>query len=184
MNTYILAGKCFLEEVSPKYFEKIIDWRNDLDNNKYLNQTFTATMETQNKWYIEYLRNDSQILYVMIDTNGVPFGTIGLKQINTKERMAEFGNLLVIKGYRGSIEMAECLIGFFEAHFSDLDVMYGNAAKDNKRMIKLFKSFGLRDSDEKFPEPECKITWDDLVSVCIRKEAFYNSKLYKSIKER
>ena len=184
MDSSILAGECVLEEISTKHFQTIIDWRNDTDNNKYLNQTFTASMETQTKWYTEYLRNGSQILYVMIDTNGVPFGTIGLKQINIQNRMAEVGNLLVISEYRGSIEMAECLIGFYEAAFNYLDVLYGHSVKDNKKVMKLNKSFGFINTEEKFPEQECQKTRDDLVSVCIRKEAFYNSKLYKNIKER
>ena len=29
-----------LEEISPKYFEKVIEWRNNSGKNKFLNQPF------------------------------------------------------------------------------------------------------------------------------------------------
>lgn len=37
----ILEGKLVrLEEISPKYFEKVIEWRNNSGKNKFLNQPF------------------------------------------------------------------------------------------------------------------------------------------------
>lgn len=184
MDSHILAGSCVLDEVSPKYFQTIINWRNDIENNIYLNQPFVATIDTQNEWYRKYLNGGSQILYVMIDQNMKPFGTIGLKQIDLDKKIAEAGNLLIIPEYRGSIEMAECLVGFYEAAFNHLDVLYGSCDKNNTKVLKLNKNFGFIESEEEFPEQECQKTNANLVDVCIKKDDFYNSKLYKSIKER
>lgn len=41
----VLEGKYVrLEEFSPKYFEKVIKWRNNPENNKFLNQPFKLTI--------------------------------------------------------------------------------------------------------------------------------------------
>ena len=51
MRNLRLDGKyVYLEEVQPKYFPCIIEWRNNPDNNKFLNQPFKLTMELQTKW--------------------------------------------------------------------------------------------------------------------------------------
>ena len=76
----ILEGKYVrLEEISPKYFEKVIEWRNNPELNKFLNQPFKLTMELEKQWYEEkYLNDMTQGLLIMVDKkNNLPFGTIG-----------------------------------------------------------------------------------------------------------
>lgn len=44
----ILEGKFVrLEEICPKYFAKVIEWRNNPENNRFLNQPFKLTMELE-----------------------------------------------------------------------------------------------------------------------------------------
>lgn len=44
----ILEGKYVrLEEISPKYFEKVIEWRNNPELNKFLNQPFKLTLKLE-----------------------------------------------------------------------------------------------------------------------------------------
>lgn len=184
MENHIIAGTCKLVEVSPEHFEAIIEWRNDEENRKYLNQTFVATMETQRKWFEKYQNDASQILYIMEDGDGVPFGTIGLKQIDLRKKTAEVGSLIVKYEYRGSIEMAECLLSFYKTAFNYLDALYGSIVKDNHKVLKLNSGFGFTEAKGKFPKQECQNNRFDLVDVCVTKDSFYNSKLFNNLKER
>ena len=54
-----------LEEVEEKHFRYIIDWRNDPENNRYLNQPFHLTMEKQRAWYEHYLADPTQGLLIV-----------------------------------------------------------------------------------------------------------------------
>ena len=65
----ILEGKFVrLEEICPKYFAKVIEWRNNPENNRFLNQPFKLTMELEEKWYREkYLNDYTQGLLIAVD---------------------------------------------------------------------------------------------------------------------
>ena len=53
-NPIIIKGKrVILSEVVPEYFEYIILWRNNKRLNKYINQSFELTIDSQYKWYRE-----------------------------------------------------------------------------------------------------------------------------------
>lgn len=41
------AKYVYLEEVNSKYFQCIVDWRNNPENNRYLNQPYKLTIEKQ-----------------------------------------------------------------------------------------------------------------------------------------
>ena len=65
IRNIVLEGKFVrLEEISPKYFSKVIEWRNNPENNKFLNQPFKLTMELQKKWYEEKYLNEGFYGYI------------------------------------------------------------------------------------------------------------------------
>lgn len=52
LNPLCLEGKTvILKEVEPKYFPYIIEWRNNKEFTRFLNQPFTLTMENETHWY-------------------------------------------------------------------------------------------------------------------------------------
>ena len=73
----VIEGKYVrLEEVCPKYFPKVIEWRNNPENNRFLNQPFKLTMELQQKWYEEkYLNDLTQGLFIIIDKEKIKKST-------------------------------------------------------------------------------------------------------------
>ena len=107
----VLEGKnVYLEEVQPKYFSSIISWRNNPENNRFLNQPFKLTMELQKRWYENtYLEDASQGLLVAVDkSNETPFATLGWTDYNADEGIAIVGRLLVGEHiYRGSLRWLE-----------------------------------------------------------------------------
>lgn len=144
----ILEGKFVrLEEICPKYFAKVIEWRNNPENNRFLNQPFKLTMELEQKWYREkYLNDYTQGLLVMIDKkNNLPFGTIGWTDYNKQEKICIHGRALVGEDkYRGSKEMTECYLLFQDYMYDEMHVetAYIHVVDDNVKVISLNKRWG------------------------------------------
>ena len=54
-----LTGRfVILKEIQPEFFKYIIEWRNNPELNKFLNQPFKLTMELEKQWYEEKYLND------------------------------------------------------------------------------------------------------------------------------
>lgn len=158
-RTIRLEGKyVVLEEVQPKYFPYIIEWRNNPENNRFLNQPFKLTMELQTKWYEEkYLNDFSQGLFVMVDkANDVPFGTIGWTDYDASERICIAGRLLVGNLlYRGSLEWEEAakLANDYLYNSLYVDNVYAHVVKENVAAIKWHEKWGyIKILKFKFPD--------------------------------
>lgn len=144
----VIEGKYVrLEEVCPKYFPKIIEWRNNPENNKFLNQPFKLTMELQQKWYKDkYLKDLTQGLLIMIDkSNGIPFGTKGWTDYDVKKKVCIAGRALVGEpAYRGSKESAEAYLLCADYMYKKMQVetMYIHVVDENLKVISLNKRWG------------------------------------------
>lgn len=142
-----LIGKTvILDEVQPKYFEQIIEWRNNPENNKFLNQPYKLTLEIQQKWYNKYLQDYTQGLLIMIDKeNNKPFGTIGWTDYNKSDKICIAGRALVGDyNYRASKEMTEGYLLFQDYMYNKMGIetSYIHVANDNKKVISLNKKWG------------------------------------------
>ncbi len=116
-----LEGKYIvLEEISPKYFKYVIDWRNDPELNKFLNQPFKLTMELEQNWYEnKYLKDDTQGLWVILDkATNTPVGTVGWTDFDYANKRLIGGRLLF------GDEKFTRHPGFLESHFLHADYLY------------------------------------------------------------
>ena len=172
----VLEGKYVrLEEISPKYFEKVIEWRNNPENNKFLNQPFKLTMELEKQWYEEkYLNDMAQGFFVLIDKkNNIPFGTLGYTDYNKDEKICISGRALIgNKSYSGSKEFNEAviLINDFLYNYLNIDVIYGHIAVENKHVISWNKKMG-------FVKNTDKVRFKNELNVNgIRQEEWYRTK--------
>lgn len=144
----ILEGKYVrLEEISPKYFEKVIEWRNNPELNKFLNQPFKLTMELEKQWYEKkYLNDMTQGLLIMIDKkNNLPFGTIGWADYDSAKKICIAGRALVGEdSYRGSKEMTEAYLIFQDYMYEKMLVKtaYIHVVDENTKVISLNRRWG------------------------------------------
>ncbi len=144
----ILDGKYVrLEEISPKYFEKVIEWRNNPELNKFLNQPFKLTMELEKQWYEEkYLNDMTQGLLIMVDKkNNLPFGTIGWTDYDSAKKICIAGRALVGEdSYRGSKEMTEAYLIFQDYMYEKMLVKtaYIHVVDENTKVISLNRRWG------------------------------------------
>lgn len=152
MRNIRLDGKyVYLEEVQPKYFHHIIEWRNNPYNNHFLNQPYKLTMELQTKWYEEnYLKDMSQGLFVMVDKQTcMPFGTVGWTDYSSDFKVCIGGRLLVgEQKYRGGIQWREATLLFNQFIYLNLNVnmMYAHVVNNNIASIKWHHKWGFMKS--------------------------------------
>lgn len=159
MNNKIqLIGKTvILDEVQPKYFEPIIGWRNNSENNKFLNQPYKLTLELQQEWYKKYLEDYTQGLFVLIDKRDkVPFGTMGWTDFDKDQQICITGRLLIGNmKYRGSLYFQEAakLFNDYLYKANNIKIMYAHVMKENIASIKWHEKWGYNINKKfKFPQ--------------------------------
>ena len=146
MRSLRLEGKfAVLEEISPKYFQQVIDWRNDKNLNKFLNQPFELTLELEKKWYENYLRDETQGLMIILDkATNTPIGTTGWTDFDAENRRCICGRLLLgRKDFAGSPAFIErvFLLGDFLYQFVDVEFIH--VVKKNRRALHINKILGF-----------------------------------------
>lgn len=154
-----IEGKYVLvEDVQPKHFEKIIEWRNNPEFNKFLNQPYKLTMELQKKWYEKYLTDLTQGLFVITDKRTDKFfATIGYTDYDSAEKVLISGRLLVGElEYRGSKEWVEAIELIFDYYVQKLnvDVIYAHVVKENIASRCWHKKWGFKENYDKVRYPE------------------------------
>ena len=150
-NVRIEGKYVIVEEVQPKHFEKIIEWRNNPEFNKFLNQPYKLTMELQQKWYEKYLEDLTQGLFVAVDKKtGKPFATIGYTDFDIEEKILISGRLLVGEmEYRGSREWKEATELVFNYFYQELkvEILYAHVVKENIVSLLWHKKWGFKENN-------------------------------------
>lgn len=146
-----------LEEINPKYFPYIIQWRNDKELNKFLNQPEELTMEKQTAWYEQrYLKDDTQGFLVMIDKkSGIPFGTIGWTDMDRENRRCILGRVLLGNPkFANSGAFVESFFLSGDYLYSMVDTMYVHVSPQNRKALRLNKVLGFVPNQEMIQYPQ------------------------------
>jgi len=105
-----------LLNIDPKFFDKIVKWRNDPESRQQFISKTPLTVAGQRRWHEAYLQDPSDMTFVMRLKDGTPIGMVGLYRIDHTARTAEFGRLLIgEKAYRRNgfaREACELLLGY------------------------------------------------------------------------
>lgn len=171
-----------LEEIQSKYFSYVIDWRNNSELNKFLNQPFELTEELEKKWFEEiYLQDDTQGFFVMIDKEkNIPFGTTGFTDLDKKNRVAIGGRLILgNSGYANHPAFMESFFVGSDHIYEMIDTQYVHVVKKNRKAIQLNKIMGFVLSTEKIRYP------DELFRGGMEHYEFYRTKeMYLNIRKK
>lgn len=159
MRNVVIKGKFVdLVEIQPEYFQYVIDWRNNPELNRFLNQPFKLTMELQEKWYKEkYLNDETQGLFVMVDkNNNVPFATLGWTDMDRNTHICIEGRAICGNPeYLASKELTEgyWLVNEYLYEKCGIQEMYIHVVNENKKIISLNKRWGYHThgGEAKFP---------------------------------
>ena len=152
-----LEGKLItLEEIEPKFFPYVIEWRNDPNLNRFLNQNFVLTMEKEQSWYEKiYLPDESQGFLIGIDReSGKPFGTYGWTDLDISKRRCIIGRLVVAEENRYPLQALEMAFLVGEYLYQFTDEHFCHVVKENRRAIKFDKFTGFVKNDASIQYPE------------------------------
>ena len=146
----ILKGQFVeLKEINENDFEQIIEWRNDPEYNKYINQPYKLTLELQKKWYQKYLQDETQITYgIHLINNNKLIGTVGATDIDFSKMEFLPGRLLIDKDYRFGPYLIDTFITLYDYFFETLkfEKAYLYPVKENKAAISTDKQFGFKET--------------------------------------
>lgn len=145
--------------------------RNKAHNRKWFICSEEISKATQEKWYTKYKEKKDDYMFSIstIANPHVFIGAVGLYNIDTEKRNAEFGRLLIDSeniSERGlGIEATCCAvkIGF---EIFNLEDIYLEVLADNKRAISTYKNVG-------FIETEKDII-NNIICMSINKDNFKN----------
>ena len=145
-NPLRLEGRAvILDEIQPKYFPYVIEWRNNPKLNRFLNQPFELTMELETNWYEKkYLHDNTQGFLVMIDKETMtPFGTTGWTDFDAEKRRLIGGRLILGNShYANKPAFVEAFVILGDYLYDFVDIQYGHVVKENRRAIRFNKFFG------------------------------------------
>ena len=133
-----------LVPISSEYLKNIVYLRNQDHSKYYLNQPQNITLESQNKWYEQYLKRDNDIYWCIEDKENNIVGTVRLYDIT--ENNCEHGSFIIGKEYTmGSPFALEAMILSLDFAFKtlNLDTVECNDRADNSNMNSITKRFGF-----------------------------------------
>ena len=84
-----------LRQLEESDIELLRVWRNNPENSKYLRKIGYITPEMQRKWYENYLQNDDEIAFAIVETHFVQDVVGSVSLYNFSDQRAEFGKILI-----------------------------------------------------------------------------------------
>ena len=161
MGIYLEGTFTYLVDVEEKYFPYVIEWRNNPENNRFLNQPFLLTMEKQRAWYEHYMADDTQGLLVVVDKeDNTPFATMGWTAYDAERHRCITGRLLVgDRRYRGSTHFAEATLLFADYVYDTLgvDICYAHIVRENAASLRYHEKYGFHQNEGEMQFPEERI---------------------------
>lgn len=155
-HNYILNSKRLkLRQVKPDDLKYLMNWRNQDTIKKWFFSTDLITKKQQLDWYAKYLKDNTDIMFILErqEYPNTPIGTAGLYQIDSLNHSAEFGRLMI--GNQAALgkglgkESTE-IICCFALNDLNLDKIYLEVFKKNKKAVKIYDQLGFTATKEYF----------------------------------
>jgi RimJ/RimL family protein N-acetyltransferase len=140
---YITEGNVSLRDFREDDIELKIKWINDSDNHKYLHYDIPLEYNKTLEWYRK--RDLSKRLDCTIEYDGVSVGLIGLLEIDTRNKKAEYYITIGEHGYKnkGIATIASNLILKVAFETFELNKVYLNVDADNLPACALYEKIGM-----------------------------------------
>lgn len=150
-NIYLQGETVLLRPYSKFDASKVVDLRNTMRAQYYLNQGFESTIETQKKWQEEYFKRENDYYWVIeCRETGDFIGTTALYNINSGQ--AEKGRLIVDeeKSLRKPYVLeAELLVIKFAVETLKIKHLITTTKLDNQKMKSINERFGFNYTEKK-----------------------------------
>lgn len=140
-------GNVTIRPLLAEDIELLRQWRNDKDNSKYLRQIPYITQEMQKKWFENYLQNNDEICFAIIEAQTLNRVVGSLSLYNFSDKSAEFGKILI-----GDVEAHGKGVGYNAIHavldiaFNELGLekVFLHVYDNNKVAVHLYDKVGFK----------------------------------------
>jgi RimJ/RimL family protein N-acetyltransferase len=170
----IVGDNIILRKTSISDAQDVFNWRSGLSG-KYMRQPEGYSVKSQGNWIKS--RGIDEINYIILDKiTKKKVGTIGIYDINTIDRIANVGRLLLSDEFLGKSNpygLEALLLGYdYVLNKMDFRKITGDILATNKAMFKLQKFLGMK--QEGYLEKHTLINgnFEDLFIMSICKEQF------------
>jgi RimJ/RimL family protein N-acetyltransferase len=177
----LLGTSVVMRGVDRTDFASIIEWRNDPENSRYLNQPYKLTMDLQTQWYTERYLPSDDLLFVFVERcGGNRIGTLGLNDFDPAQRSGIAGRLLIgDKRFRGSFELLEGNILFYDFLFEvlHLERVFCHIVQGNRKAVALDSRLGFHPTEGPPVFPHyCHVHGMELVEMVNTRESYRQSR--------
>ena len=147
-HNQIIYGKHInLQPYSPNHTSEIVRLRNQEKSRYFLNQREASTIESQSKWYTDYVQRNDDINWCISNKSNVIIGNIRLYSIDSTGSSCEEGGFIIDDAYAMSGPYAlEAKIIVFDFAFNVLQMnkVINVMRIENKNMISIGKRMGFQ----------------------------------------
>lgn len=141
----VLEGKCInLVPIKEIHFSDIVRIRNQEKNRYYLNQEKVLKVESQKKWYSEYLERDNDLYWCIENKEGIVIGTVRIYNID--DEACHYGSFIIDENYTMGLPYAletEILVLDFVFQILKLSRVINEDRVDNIKMNAISKKMGF-----------------------------------------
>ncbi len=137
-------GNLAIVPMSEEYSEEYRCLRNLPQNMQFFFCGSIISKVEQKKWYKEYLNDDSQIMFAVLE-NGSFIGGCGLYNIDLEQRIAEFGRIVISseKRKKGFGVLSTKMVLQIAKIELNLSIVYLEVKDDNMDAIKAYVKAGF-----------------------------------------
>ena len=174
-STRIIGETVNLKEIDSSDLPKMLVWRNKKENTKWFFNQDEITNEKQEEWYNLYLEDKSDNMFIIETKDGIPIGTIGIKNIDKQNKQAELGRMLIgekeylDKGY--AVEATKTLVKYcFEK--MNLNRIYLEVFEHNVKAINMYKKVGFKKEGSLRQAIFANAKWFNITLMSILKNEF------------
>lgn len=138
--------KVQLKPLERKHLSKCVEWLNDPEVTENLSFSEPISMEGEQRWYENLLRDDSTKVYAIETLSGEHIGNVGLHDINMKDRKAELGIFIGKKSLWGKGYGTEAVSLALKLAFEGLNLnrVHLRTFTGNKRAQKCYEKVGFK----------------------------------------
>jgi len=168
---YLEYNNVRIRPLEQRDIESLRVWRNDTETSKYLTAHNNITREMQEKWYRDYLSDESLFIWAISSITEVENLVGSAALYNFRNKTCEQGKIMIAPKYSRRGFGKTALIMIAHIGFSIMNVVEIDARvnANNIASLQLFKSIGyIVHGDQKFNNND-----DNESYLIITKEAFY-----------
>ncbi|MBU7011990.1 MAG: GNAT family N-acetyltransferase [Theionarchaea archaeon] len=135
-----------LRPLERKHLQKCVEWLNDPEVTEHLSMSEPMSMEGEQRWYENLLRDKSSRVYAIETLEGNHIGNVGFHNLDLHDRKAELGIFVGEKKLWGKGYGTEAILLALKLAFEGLNLnrVYLRTFSENKRAQKCYEKVGFK----------------------------------------